>query len=170
MEHPRKMDDLGGKPAIFGNIHILATHFFGVCLCCIRYFEHSCRTIMHISSIVCTFLQMLWVTGPGQSFGTQYCRQPRPASAAGRQEARPESCRTVEEKRLKALGPTFVLSNRIRTSHQVLKLWRTSCSKLEIGTTGISHQEIQLVMHWTQGAHHADLIQLWLDFRQANIC
>ena len=78
MEHPRKMDDLGGKPAIFGNIHILATHFFGVCLCCIRYFEHSCRTIMHISSIVCTFLQMLWVTGPGQSFGTQYCRQPRP--------------------------------------------------------------------------------------------
>ena len=28
MENPTKMDDLGGKPTIFGNIHIYIYYFF----------------------------------------------------------------------------------------------------------------------------------------------
>ena len=84
------------------------------------------------------------------------------ASAAGRQEARPESCRTVEENASKP-WPLHCAIQQNQDQPPGAK----NCSKLpegqaksEIGTTGISHQEIQVVMHWTQGAHHADLIQM----------
>ena len=171
MEHPRKMDDLGGKPTIFGNIHILATHFFGGSVLH-TIFRTFLQNHLHISSIVGTYADVV-------SHGTwTKLRNPIPhsfvmqaaasASAAGRQEARPESCRTVEENASKPLSTSCYPTESGPA---------TRCSKLpegqaksEIGTTGISHQEIQVVMHWTQGAHHADLIQMWLDFRQANIC
>ena len=107
MEHPRKMDDLGGKPTIFGNIHILATHFFGGSVLH-TIFRTFLQNHLHISSIVCTYADVVshgtWTKLRNPILHSFVMQAAASASAAGRQEARPESCRTVEENASKPLS------------------------------------------------------------------
>ena len=142
MEHPRKMDDLGGKPTIFGNIHILASHFFGgsVLHTIFRTFlqNHYAHQFDSLHLCRCCESRDLDKASEPNTAGSRF-RFPRQDARKPGQKA--TLCYPTES------GPANCLKDKRNR-------------KSEIGTTGISHQEIQLVMHWTQGAQHADLIQM----------